>query len=98
MSRRCVVTGKGVLSGNNVSHALNRTRRRFLPSVAHQNVYSEALKRLVPIKVSNAGLRTLEHKGGFDVWVMETAPAKLDPALRRIRTQVMAAVAADAAK
>jgi large subunit ribosomal protein L28 len=94
MSRRCMVTGKGVLTGNNVSHAENKTRRRFLPAVRKQDVYSEALKRMIPLKVSNAGLRTLEHKGGLDAWLLETAPSKLDATLRPIRTQVAAAVGA----
>ena len=93
MSRRCMVTDKGVMTGNTVSHAENKTRRRFLPAVKKQTVYSEALKRVVPIKVSNAGLRTLEHKGGLDAWLMETAPAKLTPALRRVRALVEQATA-----
>jgi large subunit ribosomal protein L28 len=88
-----MVTEKGVLTGNNVSHAENRTRRRFLPAVRKQNVFSEALGRTVLVKISNAGLRTLEHKGGFDVWLTQTAPAKLTPELRQIRKQVIAAAA-----
>ena len=91
MSRRCMVTDKGVLTGNKVSHAQNKTRRRFLPAINNQTVYSEALKRTVSIKVSNAGLRTLEHKGGLDAWLLDTAPAKLNPELRRIQALVAAA-------
>ena len=96
MSRRCIVTGKGVLTGNNVSHAENKTRRRFLPSVKTQGVYSEALGRTVSIKVSNAGLRTLEHKGGLDAWLLDTAPSKLDPSLRSVRALIVKATAAKA--
>ena len=66
MSRRCMITGKAPMSGNNVSHALNRTRRRFLPNVQDTSLYSETLERWVKLRVSNAGLRTVEHKGGFD--------------------------------
>ena len=94
MSRRCIVTGKGPQSGNNVSHALNRTRRRFIPNIQEQNVYSEALKRSVRIKVSTAGLRTIDHKGGLDAYLIGTAKTKLDPSLRPIKVQVEAAVAA----
>ncbi|MGH1404424.1 MAG: 50S ribosomal protein L28 [Alphaproteobacteria bacterium] len=88
MSRRCMITGKGVMSGNNVSHALNRTRRRFLPSVQETSLYSETLDRWVKVKASSAGLRTVEHKGGFDAFLLSTAKTKLDPALRSVKTQV----------
>lgn len=94
MSRRCMVTGKGVMTGNNVSHAVNRTRRRFLPAVRTQDIYSEALKRMVSLKVSNAGLRTLEHKGGLDAWLVSTPASKLEPSLRTIRAQVQEILAA----
>ncbi len=88
MSRRCMITGKGVMSGNNVSHALNRTRRRFLPSVQETSLYSETLDRWVKVKASSAGLRTVEHKGGFDAFLLSTAKTKLDPALRSVKAQV----------
>lgn len=94
MSRRCIVTGKGVMTGNNVSHAQNKTRRRFLPNVQDTRVFSEALNRMFRLRVSTAGLRTLQHKGGFDKWLMDTAPTKLDPKLRPIRSQVEKALAA----
>ncbi len=94
MSRRCMITGKGVMSGNNVSHALNRTRRRFLPNIQDSSVYSVALDRWVKIRVSTSGLRTLEHKGGFDAFLTETAITKLDPKLRPLKAQVEKALAA----
>jgi large subunit ribosomal protein L28 len=97
MSRRCTVTGKGVMSGNNVSHAKNRTRRRFLPGVKKINLYSEALGRSFKVRVSNAGLRTIEHKGGFDAYIASTAASKLDCALRPIKAQVEKALAAKTA-
>lgn len=96
MSRRCMVTGKGVLSGNNVSHAMNKTRRRFLPNVTDTTIFSEALNRMVALRVSMAGLRTLEHKGGLDAWLLGTAPTKLDPELRALRAQVVKATEAKA--
>ena len=92
MSRRCMVTGKSVMSGNNVSHAHNKTRRKFQVNITDTRVYSEILNKFFKIKVSAAGLRTLEHKGGFDAWLLDTAPSKLPSAdLRSIRKQVLAA-------
>ncbi|MCK5284031.1 MAG: 50S ribosomal protein L28 [Alphaproteobacteria bacterium] len=88
MSRRCVITGKGVMSGNNVSHALNRTRRRFLPNVQDTGLYSEVLNRWIKLRVSNSGLRTVEHKGGFDAFLTSTSKTKLDPSLRSLKVQV----------
>lgn len=88
MSRRCMITGKAVMSGNNVSHALNRTRRKFLPNIQDTTVYSETLKAWVKIRASAAGLRTVEHKGGFDAFITATAKTKLDPALRRYKALI----------
>lgn len=97
MSRKCMITGKGPMSGNNVSHALNRTRRRFLPNIQDTTAYSVALDRWVKIRVSTAGLRTLEHKGGFDEFITSTAVTKLDPKLRVYKAQIEKALAAKAA-
>ena len=97
MSRRCMITGKGVMSGNNVSHALNRTRRRFIPNVQDTSLFSESLKKWVKVKASAAGLRTVEHKGGLDKFLTGTAKTKLDPALRSVKTQVEKALAKTAA-
>ena len=93
MARQCQITGKKPMSGNNVSHAHNKTRRRFLPNLQETRVYSEALKRFVRIRVSTHGLRTIEHKGGIDAFVMSKAPSKLDDALRKLRSQVEKALA-----
>ena len=97
MSRRCMITGKGVMSGNNVSHALNRTKRKFLPNIQDTSLYSETLDRWVSVKASAAGLRTVEHKGGFDSFLTGTAKTKLDAALRPIKTQVEKVLAAKSA-
>lgn len=91
MSRRCVITGKAVMSGNNVSHAHNKTRRKFMPNITETRVYSEILKRFFKIKVTASGLRTLEHKGGFDAWLLDTAPSKLESDMKKVRAQVKAA-------
>ncbi len=97
MSRKCVITGKAPMSGNNVSHAMNHTRRIFRPNVGDTGVYSEALARLVKIRVSAAGLRTIEHKGGLDAYLVSTAKTKLDPELRALKTQVEKALEKKAA-
>lgn len=88
MSRRCMVTGKMQMSGNNVSHAQNKTRRKFNPSVSDQGIYSEVLGRSVRIRVGPNGLRTIEHKGGLDIWLTSTAKTKLDPVLAKVKTQI----------
>ncbi len=95
MSRRCMVTGKMQMSGNNVSHAQNRTRRKFNPSVGDQGIYSEVLGRSVRIRVGPNGLRTIEHKGGLDVWLTSTAKTKLDPVLAKVKVQIEKKLAAD---
>ncbi len=97
MSRRCMITGKGVMSGNNVSHAQNKTRRKFLPNIQDTSLYSETLSKWVKVKVSSAGLRTVEHKGGLDAFLTSTAKTKLDPALRSVKAAVEKAKGAKAA-
>jgi len=94
MSRRCMITGKAVMSGNNVSHAMNRTRRKFLPNVQDTSLYSQKLARWVKVRASAAGLRTVEHKGGLDEFLLGTAKTKLDPKLRPIKVALEKAQAA----
>ncbi len=77
MSRRCQITGKGVLTGNNVSHANNKTRRRFLPNLQDVSLVSEVLGSAVRMRVSVQGLRTIEHNGGLDAFLLNTPNRKL---------------------
>ena len=93
MSRRCMITGKSVMSGHNRSHAENKTQRKFLPNLMDSNVYSESLGRTVRLKISNAGLRTLDHVGGLYAFIAKTAVTKLDPALRPLKAQIDLALA-----
>jgi large subunit ribosomal protein L28 len=88
MSRECMITGKKPMSGNNVSHAMNKTRRKFLPNIQTTTVYSEELERKIPLTVSAAGLRTLDHKGGIDKFLMDTAKTKLHPDLRGLKAEI----------
>lgn len=83
-----MITGKGPQSGNNVSHALNRTRRRFLPNIQDTSLYSEQLERWVKVRASARGIRTVEHKGGLDAYLTSTAKTKLDPALRPVKAEL----------
>ena len=88
MSRRCMITGKSAMSGNNVSHAMNKTRRKFQVNVQDTSLFSVALNKWVKVKASASGLRTVEHKGGFDEFLKTTAKTKLSPELRGYKTQV----------
>jgi large subunit ribosomal protein L28 len=88
MARRCELTGKGVLTGNNVSHAHNKTRRRFLPNVQETSLYSDALGRSLRFKVSAAGLRTVEHNGGLDNYLLKAKDAQLSENALRIKREL----------
>ena len=90
MSRVCQVTGKKNMTGNKVSHAKNRTRRVFRPNLQTVRLYSEALKRSVSMRVTAAGLRTLEHKGGLDAFLLDAKAADLTPSLRKMKQQLQA--------
>ena len=87
MSRRCDLTGKGVLTGNNVSHAHNKTRRRFLPNVQKMTVYSEAMGP-VSLKLSTSALRMIERKGGIDPFLTETPASRLAPEGRKLKRRL----------
>lgn len=93
MSKRCAVTGKGVMSGNNVSHANNRTRRRFLPNLQDVSLFSEALGAPVKLRVSVHGLRSIEHNGGLDAYLTNTSSSKLTVELRTYKKRVESALA-----
>ncbi len=79
MSRRCEITGKGVLSGNNVSHANNKTRRRFLPNLQVTSLLSDVLGHAVRLRLSTRAIRTVEHNGGIDAFLLGTPNTKLTP-------------------
>lgn len=88
MARRCELTGKGVLAGNNVSHAHNRTRRRFLPNLCNVSLMSETLGRPLRVKVSANALRTVEHRGGIDRFLAKAKNSELSLKARRFKRQV----------
>jgi len=97
MSRRCMMTGVGVQYGNNVSHANNRTRRRFLPNLQHASLMSEALGTTVRVRVAVSALRSIEHRGGLDAFLLSTPDAKLSDEARRIKRRIERAKAKRAA-
>ncbi len=94
MARRCSVTGKGVQTGNNVSHAQNKTRRRFLPNLQIASMYSDTLNRTVRLRLAASSIRTIEHKGGLDAFLLETPAKALTTELRRLKRQIAAKTAA----
>jgi large subunit ribosomal protein L28 len=96
MSRRCEITGKGVLSGNNVSHANNRTRRRFLPNLQITSLLSEVLGQSIRLRLSTRAIRTIEHNGGIDAFLLGTNASKLAPRGQELKRKVTSAKAKQA--
>jgi large subunit ribosomal protein L28 len=94
MARRCELTGKGVMTGNTVSHALNRTRRRFLPNLLNVTLISDILGRSVKLRISANALRTVEHRGGLDAFLVKAADGDLSPNALKLKHEVRAALAA----
>jgi len=93
MSRRCELTGKGPMSGNNVSHANNRTRRRFLPNLNDVTLMSDALGRSVKLKISTSALRTVDHRGGLDAFLAKASDTDLSPNALKIKKEIAKAQA-----
>lgn len=88
MARECDITGKKVMSGNNVSHANNKSRRTFAPNLQQASFSSEILNGKVRLRVSTSGLRTVEKNGGIDAFLKSTADRKLTAAARRVKRQL----------
>ena len=93
MSRRCELTGKGVMTGNRVSHAVNRTRRRFLPNLLQVSLLSDVLGRSVKLRISANALRTVEHRGGIDAFLLKQDDADLSDRAKALKQEVRAALA-----
>ena len=94
MSRVCELTGKGRQVGNNVSHANNKTKRTFLPNLQNVTLISDALNKSVKLRVSTHGLRSVEHVGGLDNWLLKTSDDDLSLRARRLKRDVRKASAA----
>lgn len=85
MSRVCELTGKAVMSGNNVSHALNRTRRKFLPNLTKTTLLSDVLGSSVKMRISTHALRSVEHNGGLDSFLVKARDMNLSVRARRLK-------------
>lgn len=93
MARRCELTGKGPMSGNNVSHAKNRTRRRFLPNLNELTLRSEVLDRAFKLRISAAALRTVDHRGGLDGFMAKAKESELSDTALKIKKDIAKAQA-----
>ncbi len=93
MARRCAISGKGVLTGNNVSHAHNKTRRRFLPNLQQTSLLSETLGQTVRLRLTPHAIRTIESKGGLDAYLLGRANSKLTDEGRRLKRRIVKAAA-----
>ena len=93
MARRCGITGKGVMSGNNVSHANNKSRRRFLPNLQRASFMSEALGTKVQLRLSTNAIRTIEKNGGLDSFLRGVRSTQLDLKALRLKKRILKAAA-----
>ncbi|MSO54572.1 MAG: 50S ribosomal protein L28 [Rhodospirillales bacterium] len=98
MTRRCTVTGKGVLSGHHVSHANNKTKRKFRPNLQVASLFSDTLGATIRLRVSTHGLRTIEHNGGIDAYLLDTRDAVLTPETKVLKRRIEKARARKEAK
>ncbi|MGN7929527.1 50S ribosomal protein L28 [Sphingopyxis sp. 22461] len=97
MSRICELTGKGRQVGHNVSHANNKTKRTFLPNLQNVTLLSDALGKGVKLRVSTHGLRTVEHNGGLDNWLLKAGEDQLSTSARKVKKEVAKKLAEKAA-
>jgi large subunit ribosomal protein L28 len=97
MSRICELTGKGRMVGNNVSHANNKTKRTFLPNLQNVTLLSDALGKGIKMRVSTHGLRTVEHNGGLDNWLVKASDDQLSDSARKVKKEVTKKLAEKAA-
>ncbi|MSP90118.1 MAG: 50S ribosomal protein L28 [Alphaproteobacteria bacterium] len=88
MARRCSVSGKGVQVGNNVSHANNKTKRRYLPNLQQISLTSDALGDQVRMRITTRAIKTIEKNGGIDAWILGTANSRLPADLKRLKRRI----------
>ena len=96
MARRCELTGKAVLTGNNVSHAHNKTRRRYLPNLQHVSLLSDALGQSLRLRITAHAIRTVEKRGGIDAFLLKAKDDTLSLNARRLKRRIEKAVASAA--
>ncbi|MCZ8259315.1 MAG: 50S ribosomal protein L28 [Beijerinckiaceae bacterium] len=88
MSRVCELTGKGVQVGHKVSHSNRKTKRRFLPNLVNVTLQSDALNRSVRLRISANGLRSVEHRGGLDSFLMKAADVELSSTALDLKREI----------
>ena len=88
MSRVCELTGKGPMSGNNVSHANNKTKRRFLPNLNDVTLTSDVLGRSFKFRISAAALRTVDHRGGLDGFMSKAKDTELSAKALKVKKDI----------
>ena len=91
MPRRCALSGKSVLYGNNVSHANNKSKRRFMSNLQIASVLSESLGHAVRLRLTPHGIKTIEHNGGIDAYLLDTNDSKLSPEMKVLKRRVVSA-------
>lgn len=91
MSRRCELSGKGVMTGNRVSHSNIKSRRRFLPNLNEVTLDSEVLGRSFKFRIAASALRTVDHRGGLDAFLIKQNDADLSPYALSVKKDVLAA-------
>ena len=89
MSRRCDLTGKGVLSGHKVSHSNRKTKRRFLPNLCNVTLMSDMLGRSVRLRISANALKTVDHRGGLDAFLAKAKDDELSPRALELKRQIV---------
>ena len=97
MARRCDFTGRGVQAGNNVSHAHNKTRRRFLPNLQKNSLLSDALGQTIQVRLRTQAIRTIEKRGGLDAFLLSTPNAELGKKARALKRRIQKALAGQTA-
>ena len=97
MSRRCELTGVGPMVGNNVSHSNIKTKRRFLPALSPATLQSDAMGQSYRLRITNAALRTLDFRGGLDTFLLKASDDTLSPKALKLKRQVKAKLAEQAA-
>ena len=94
MARRCELTGKAVQTGNNVSHANNKSRRRFLPNLNEVTLISDSLKQNIRLRITTHALRSVEHRGGLDNFLVKAKADDLSLKAKRLKSQIEKRLAA----
>tara|TARA_Y100001970_G_C13890516_1_gene678491 strand:- start:39 stop:353 length:315 start_codon:yes stop_codon:yes gene_type:complete len=89
MSKKCQLTGKAFLNGNKVSHANNKSKKRFIPNLQMVSFVSEKLKTKIQLKVATSSIRTVEKKGGIDEFLLKTSNSKLPPLALKIKKRIL---------